>query len=258
MGSIPRQSELARWLGEHEKAQSVSLRDWIFACQERTGYNRFVHMFIYDNLGGDKGTLKTNLRPATHEVARHKGIIGDWSVEITDQLLKATIVFRDGTLAKIILVKTGDETMSQDKTLTKAEVVCRIQDEGDSVPELLAWTRNQPKSRVSAIYDLKGQVWEKMTAFRDERLAALPEVVSTSSVRYLLHSEDKKDWMLFTIIMWMIYRYSTFGIHEPECKEWVLSLFKKIQSERMSFGPHVFKLKEKKGTVVGIERVWPA
>lgn len=258
MASIPRQSELARWLGEHEKAQSVSLRDWIFACQERTGHNKFVQMFIYDNLGGDKGTLKTNLRPATHEVARHNGIIGDWSVEITDQLLEATIIFADSTLARIILVKTGDETMSQDKTLTKADIARMICDEGDTVPDLIAWTRNQPESRVPAIYNLKGQIWEQMMAFRDERLEKLPDVVSKASVRYLYHSTDKKDWMLYTIIIWILYRYSVFGMESREGKEWLLSYFKQIQRERMSHGPFVFRIKKKQGEIVGIKRKWPA
>ncbi len=236
MSVLPQtRAELDSFLVRHASDPTMSLREWIAACQQRSGHDSFVHMFVYDAFGGDRGVIKNRLQPATHEVARHGEIIGDWSVEyLTDQLLAATIVFRDGTLARIILLKTGDDKMPDNASKTKAEIIRLIEGEGDSVADLLGWTRNQPETKVPATYSMGGGVWDEMMKFRNELLAELPEIVSRESIRYLLNSQDKKYWMFHAILLRLLKCHDTGGIFEPGPKSWIIATFQETQRRKVT------------------------
>jgi hypothetical protein len=117
-------------------------------------------------------------------------------------------------------------------SMDKAKVSQRICDEADTVPDLLAWTKNQPTSRLPATYNRSGNVWERLMAFRNEHLDKLPDVVTKESIGYLLNSADRKDWMFYTIVCWILEQNNAYGMHEPQNRTTLFRMFRNIQSEK--------------------------
>jgi hypothetical protein len=118
------------------------------------------------------------------------------------------------------------------QSLNKATVVQRIQDEGDTIPDLIAWTKNQPASRLPSTYNRPNNIWKFLMAFRDQRLEKLPDIVTVESIAYLLKSDDKKDWMLYAVLVWILEQYNTYGMHETNNKKTIIGLFQEVQSKQ--------------------------
>lgn len=119
-------------------------------------------------------------------------------------------------------------------SLDKAAVVSRIRAEGDTVPDLLAWTKNQPTNRLPATYNRKGNVWETLMAFRNEQLEKLPDVVTPENIAYLLETDDKRCWMFYTIICWILLAQSNVcGMEEKSNKATIFQMFRTTQEKKL-------------------------
>ena len=117
--------------------------------------------------------------------------------------------------------------------MNREDVIKCVKSEGDSGPDFLAWTVRQPRKKVPATYDRPGNVWETLTAFLNQELDKLPADVTKTSILYLLQPEDKKCWMLYVILVWILSdEYNTYGMNFPLNKNRILRMFREIQDKQ--------------------------
>lgn len=168
-GRIPTRRQLEVWLRQHSGTEPVSLRQYLRATEAQIGWKlSFCQLFIHDHLGGDEGVLKTKLRSAAREVARHEGVVGDWWVRETGPAVEASLVLADESLARLILLK--------EKEMKVQEVFEALQglnaDEVDELAGLLFDNMIGQLQAISQAFEVDAQ-WDIEERGLDEMVQAI-------------------------------------------------------------------------------------